>query len=118
MGGQDRYCASNDVHELVHLPNCVLVSNVPLKSSKISGRHPIGLLRFRHHLQVRRGAGHLPNFLCQIWKEVSALVPLTLSRNAELALSSHEMASLVDDQPHAALGDDVGNAIAQLDAYH
>merc|ERR1712137_1389914 len=55
----------------VHIPNCVLVSNVPLQSSEVSGRHPIGLLRFRHYLEVRRRACHLPDFYCQISKEVS-----------------------------------------------
>merc|ERR1712217_234163 len=76
--GQDRYCTSNDVHQLVHLPNCLLVSNVPLQSSEISGGHPIGLLRFRHNLQVRRGACHLPNFLCQVSEEVSVTHVLVL----------------------------------------
>merc|ERR1712061_741064 len=90
MRGQDRYCASNDVHQLVHLPNCVLVSNVPLQSSEVSGRHPIGLLRFRHHLEVRRGACHLPNFLCQISEEVSATYVICNEHMQHM----HEMASL------------------------
>merc|ERR1711982_245970 len=33
--------------------------------------YPIGLLRVRHHFQVRCWLGHLPDFVCQVSKEMS-----------------------------------------------
>merc|ERR1712137_1110145 len=41
---QDRHSTGHDMHQLVHLPNCLLVSNVPDQSSRGSRWYSIGLL--------------------------------------------------------------------------
>merc|ERR1711918_323844 len=51
--GQDQDGPGHDRHLLVHLPCCVLVPHVGHQRCILGGLHPIGLLRVRHHLQVR-----------------------------------------------------------------
>merc|ERR1711920_8835 len=48
---------------------------------------PIGLLRVRHHFQVRSWLGHLPDFVCQVSKEVSLAIVHSCLRVA--AMRSH-----------------------------
>merc|ERR1712084_90753 len=63
---QDQDRTGDDRDQLVHIPNCVLVPHARCQRRTSSCLHPDGLLRVRHHLQVRCRLGDLPDLLRQI----------------------------------------------------
>merc|ERR1712141_559028 len=64
--GQDQDGPGHDCHLLVHLPCCVLVPHVGHQRCVCCGLHPVGLLRVRHHLQVRCWHCDLPDHMRQV----------------------------------------------------
>merc|ERR1712187_424400 len=64
--GQDQDGPDHDCHLLVHLPCCVLVPYVGHQCCVFCGLHPVGLLRVRHHLQVRCWHRDLPDHMRQV----------------------------------------------------
>merc|ERR1712137_24898 len=89
--------AGDDRDQLVHLSSCILVSHAWLKCVGGSRCHSIGLLCFRHHLQVWSGFGDLPNLIWQILQGgASSIKPFFC---VELEFCDRDMAML--DMCHA-----------------
>merc|ERR1712050_480594 len=80
-GGYDR-------DQLVHVPNCLFVSNVRLLSSEGSRVHPSGLLHFGHYFQMRSRHCHLPDLLRQVWQEGSLAMIMCMRWRAWLDFAS------------------------------
>merc|ERR1712113_279735 len=76
---ENPHSASYDSDQLVHVSNCLLVSNVRIFRSQSSCVHPGRVLCFRHHLQVRSWLGYLPDLVRQVWKEGSLTVSVQRS---------------------------------------
>merc|ERR1712066_939904 len=95
---EDWHSASYDGDQLVHVSYCVFVPNARHFGGKSSGVHPIGLLRFRHYLQVRSWHCHLPNLLCQIQQGVSFAMSISLAF-ASFSSRTDTFISIVDVGP-------------------
>merc|ERR1712039_578345 len=75
---EDWHSTSDDCHQLVHVSSCVFVPNAWLFSGEGNRRNPDGLLRLRHHLEVRSWPRHLPDFLRQIQQAVSLAMSICM----------------------------------------
>merc|ERR1712190_116126 len=85
---EDPRGASYDRDQLVHVPNCLFVPNVRLRSSESSRIHSSGLLLFGHYFQMWSWHRHLPDLLRQVWQEGSLAMTMCMRYRACLALAS------------------------------
>merc|ERR1711862_207330 len=63
---QDQGGTGDDRDQLVHLSRRVPLPDARNQRGQVCCLYPTGLLRLRHHLQVRCRTYHLPDILCQI----------------------------------------------------
>merc|ERR1711948_204879 len=91
---EDPRGAGYDRDQLVHVPNCLFVPNVRLRSSESSRIHSSGLLHFGHYFQMWSRHRHLPDLLRQVWQEGSLAMTMCMRCRACFALAS--FSSLTD----------------------